>query len=213
MSTSHSSSAAGAVSVNSIRASVDFYFDPACPFAWIASRWIIEVSESREIDLRFRVMSLSVLNEGNTAEFFGRAWKPVRVLAAAEQEHGPDAVRSLYDAMGKRIHHQRNRNYDEVVTEAVAEVGLPGDLVGAAYSTDFDEAVRESHRTGMKPVGTDVGTPVIHIDGKAFFGPVLNSIPRGDAALRLFDLVRELTHTDNFFELKRGVPEGALSFD
>lgn len=207
-------SAAGAVSINSDGVvGVDFYFDPACPFTWIASRWIIEVSELRKLDLRFRVMSLSVLNEGNTAEFFTRAWKPVRVLVAAEQKYGSGTVRPLYDAMGKRIHHQRNRNYDEVVTEAVAEAGLPGDLVDAAYSTDFDEAVRESHNTGMKPVGTDVGTPVIHIDGKAFFGPVLNSIPRGDEALRLFDLVRELTHTDNFFELKRGVPEGTLSFD
>lgn len=207
-------SAVGAVpSSVSSHTSVDFYFDPACPFAWIASRWIIEVAGQRDLDLHFRVMSLSVLNEGETAEFFTRAWKPVRVLVAAEQEHGEQAVRALYDAMGRRIHHDRNRNYDEVITQAVAEVGLPAELVGVAYRTDYDEAVRESHNAGMKPVGTDVGTPVIHIDGKAFFGPVLNSIPRGEAAIRLFDLIYELTHTENFFELKRSIPNGSLSFD
>ncbi len=204
------------------RDAVDMWFDPACPWAWVTSRWLLEVEKVRPVEVSFHVMSLSVLNEGREvpeqyAEAMKRAWGPVRVCIAAAQRYGEKVLRDLYTAFGTRIHLQKQEMNRELCAAALSDVDLDPALAAAADSTEYDEALRASHHAGMDPVGFDVGTPVSHApgpDGKkvAFFGPVVTPAPKGEAAGRLWDGVLLVAGTPGFYELKR-TREVGPSFD
>jgi hypothetical protein len=192
----------------------DLWFDPICPFAWMTSRWLLQVQKVRDVSVKFHVMSLSVLNEGRDdipqryKEMLERGWGPVRVVIAAEEKFGNEVVADLYTALGTRIHLQDHELNRDLYVAALEEVGLPVELADAAESIDYDEALRTSHHAGMDPVGEDVGTPVIHAPGPnggrvAFFGPVVSPAPKGEAAGKLWDGVLLVAATDGFFELKR----------
>jgi 2-hydroxychromene-2-carboxylate isomerase len=188
---------------------LDFWFDPLCPWAWITSRWVLEVEQVRPVQARWHVMSLAVLNEGKDdmperyKEFMRQAWGPVRVCIAAEQKFGPEVLRPLYTALGTRFHQEKADRDRATIEAALAEAGLPAELADAMDDESYDDALRASHADGMDRVGYEVGTPVISVNGNSFFGPVVSPIPRGEAAARLFDGVLLVTETDGFFELKR----------
>jgi protein-disulfide isomerase-like protein with CxxC motif len=189
-------------------AQLDFWFDPLCPWAWIASRWVLEVEKVRPVQARWHVMSLAVLNEGKDVpehykKFLAQAWGPVRVCIAAEQKFGPDVLLPLYTALGTRFHQHQAEPSRAAVEAALADVGLPVDLANAMDDPSYDDALRASHHDGMDRVGYDVGTPVISVNGVSFFGPVISPIPRGDVAAKLWDGVLAVAGTDGFFELKR----------
>jgi 2-hydroxychromene-2-carboxylate isomerase len=188
---------------------VDFWFDPICPWAWITSRWMLEVQQVRPVQTVWHVMSLAVLNENKEdmpdryRELMQSAWGPVRVVIAAEQAHGPEVVGPLYTALGTRFHLEKAPRDRETIVAALAEAGLPASLADAMDSTEYDEAVRASHADGIDRVGYEVGTPVISVNGASVFGPVISPIPRGEAAGKLWDGVQLVMGTDGFFELKR----------
>lgn len=192
---------------------VDFWFDPACPWAWMTSRWIIEVAEKRDVDLRWHVMSLSVLNEGRDLprgyrRLMDDSWAAVRVLVAAARDHGDEVLAPLYTAMGTRRHPQRRKDTAAIIAEALEEVGLPAELAGVGDTDEVDDLLRASHAEAIALVGDDVGTPVVAIDGVGYFGPVVTPTPTGQAALDLFDGLVTMARVPGFYELKRTRTDG-----
>jgi hypothetical protein len=186
----------------------EFWFDPKCPFAWLTSRWILEVEQVRDIEVDWHVMSLAVLNEDKDIpqsyrELLADAWGPVRVLIAAQEQHGNQVLLPLYTALGTRIHVEKQEISRSLVESALEEAGLPVSLADAMGSTEYDEAVRKSHQGAIDLVGDDVGTPTISVDGIGFFGPVITRTPRGEEAGKLWDGCVAVASYDQFFEIKR----------
>ncbi|MFD5682113.1 MULTISPECIES: mycothiol-dependent nitroreductase Rv2466c family protein [Streptomyces] len=201
----------------------DFWFDPLCPWAWMTSRWILEVEKVRDIEVRWHVMSLAVLNEDKLDELpeeyrdllENKAWAPVRVVIAAQQLHGDDVVGPLYTALGTRFHNNGEGPTREAIVGALKDVGLPEDLVEYADKDTYDTELRASHKEGIEKVGQEVGTPVIAVPGAdgeqvAFFGPVVTPAPKGEDAAKLWDGTLLVASIPGFYEIKRTRTQGPI---
>ncbi|ATW48544.1 mycothiol-dependent nitroreductase Rv2466c family protein [Streptomyces peucetius] len=201
---------------------VDFWFDPSCPWAWMTSRWMLEVEKVRDVEVRWHVMSLAVLNEDKLdelpeeyRELLEKAWGPVRVVVAAQQEHGDEVVGKLYTALGTRFHNEGQGPAREAVVAALKEVGLPTSLADFADKGTYDAQLRASHKEGIEKVGQDVGTPVIAVPGAdgeqiAFFGPVVTPAPKGEEAAKLWDGTLMVASIPGFYEIKRTRTQGPV---
>ncbi|GGJ88176.1 DSBA oxidoreductase [Streptomyces camponoticapitis] len=196
--------------VTAERRTVDFWFDPACPLSRITACWIVTVAERRPVDIRWRVMSLSVLNEGREADpegdEEGYLWIPARVCAAIQTSHGHAALGRFYDALWTAPDGGR-REWIGDMSEALGAAGLPAELAGAGFTTDHDQALRASHAEAMSLVVGEVGTPVLavtHPSGArhAFFGPVVSEPPGPEDALRLWDGTLLVASVPGFLEIK-----------
>ncbi|MEU0356607.1 mycothiol-dependent nitroreductase Rv2466c family protein [Streptomyces cyaneofuscatus] len=200
----------------------DFWFDPLCPWAWMTSRWILEVEKVRDIEVRWHVMSLAVLNEDKLddvpeeyREKLVKAWGPVRVVIAAQQLHGDEVVGPLYTALGTRFHNNGEGPTPEAIAGALKDVGLPEDLLEYADKDTYDTELRASHQEGIDKVGQEVGTPVIAVPGAdgeqvAFFGPVVTPAPKGEEAAKLWDGTLLVASIPGFYEIKRTRTQGPI---
>ncbi|MEU5898094.1 mycothiol-dependent nitroreductase Rv2466c family protein [Streptomyces venezuelae] len=211
------------MSENGSKTPVDFWFDPLCPWAWMTSRWMLEVEKVREVEVRWHVMSLAVLNEDKLDDLpeeyremlETQAWGPVRVVIAAQQKHGDEILGKLYTALGTRFHNRGEGPTREAVVGALEDAGLPADLVEYMDSDAYDTELRASHKEGIDKVGQEVGTPVIAVPGAdgsqvAFFGPVVTPAPKGEAAARLWDGTLLVASTPGFYEIKRTRTQGPI---
>lgn len=194
---------------------VDLWFDPSCPFAWMTSRWMLEVEEVRDVKTTFHVMSLAVLNDGRELpeeyrEMMDNAWVGARAALAVEQRHGSEALRAFYTAVGTRFHPNEEPQTPDTIGAALAECGLDPDILELAQTDELDDDLRRSHHEGMDPVGNEVGTPVVRINGRSLFGPVISPAPKGEEAGQLFDGVEKVTAYPGFFELKRSRDVGPI---
>ncbi len=201
----------------------DFWFDPLCPWAWMTSRWILEVEKVRDIEVRWHVMSLAVLNEDKLDDvpeeyrdlLENKAWGPVRVVTAAQQLHGDEVVGPLYTALGTRFHNNGEGPTREAIAGALKDVGLPEDLLEYADKDTYDTELRASHNEGIDKVGQEVGTPVIAVPGAdgeqvAFFGPVVTPAPKGEEAAKLWDGTLLVASIPGFYEIKRTRTQGPI---
>ena len=192
---------------------VDFWFDPVCPYSWTASRWLQEVGQRRRLRVRHHVMSLYLLNQDRTdvAAEYRRSVEgsrgPARVATGVAVRCGPDVLADFYTAFGERVFDVWRRpaaaEYHGVIRAALAQLRLPAGLEDAMESDEYDAPLRLSHDAGVALVGGEVGTPITSIGGVAFFGPVLNGIPRAEQAVEVFEGARLLAGYPQFYELKR----------
>jgi hypothetical protein len=188
---------------------VEMWFDTLCPWAWMTSRWLLEVAKVRDITIQWNVMSLYFLNESRshiTAEYLDNAKKalgPLRIIVAAEKLYGNPIAGDLYTAFGEEIHHNKMKFSPELNSKVLSRFSFSADLIHCADDLSLDELIMEKHQAGMSKVGEDVGTPIVSIEGVTFFGPVISPAPKGEEAGKLFDGAFAVASYPGFFEMKR----------
>ena len=204
-------------------ADLEFFIDPVCPWCWITSRWVKEVQQLRDYEVTWRFISLQFINEDRTSSWYTPEYraghqagtKGLRVAAALRSAEGNDAVDAFYTALGTQVHNGGRQDdfrlrTEDLLTDALATAGLPAERVLAADDGSLDALLRDETALGFSRAGKDVGTPIITFrpgrpDESSFFGPVIASIPRGEAAGQLWDAIELIATTSGLAELKRSI--------
>ena len=200
---------------------IEFFYDPCCPFCWITSRFLLEVSVQRDVDVTWRPFSLAMKNNelasdddavNEHGEMHRSSHRVLRVITKAAEQHGASVI-DLYSAFGRRFHLDHEKYDDTMIADVLAAAGLPAELAKAADDTSLDEGLQASIDSAVEAVGDDTGVPTIVFvsdDGqrRGFYGPVLQELPSKDDALRLWDSLVGLVSVPAFYELKRTRPEG-----
>jgi hypothetical protein len=188
---------------------IDLWFDPSDPWTWMASRWLLEVETVRSVKTSLHVMNRALLDggkESNDEAGKNEGSGSARVALAVSEQYGQEQLAAFYTAIGTRIHDRRQGPGKQTIDRALADVGLPPELAELAETDDNDDELLASHRAGIDPVGNDIDTPVMHLNGLAFVGPVFSTRPKGEDAGRVFDAVLALASDAGFVELRRTRP-------
>jgi DSBA-like thioredoxin domain len=193
----------------STSSAIQFYFDPACPWTWITSRWVVEVAQARDLQITWQLFSLRFHNKTNRGydrirEELDSQHPAMRILAATKQHHGNAAVGKLYTSLGALIHYDDDEHLTRL-PEAIAAAGLPADMIEYGSDASWDTIIEESTLRANDIVGKDAGIPIVVIDGATttYFGPVLSPAPTGDEALKLWDIFVALGTVAGVYEIKR----------
>ena len=193
----------------------EFWFDPMCPWAFITSRWILEVTKVREIEITWNIFSLPHLNKDREMPekykaIFANSWSCARIIKSVEKDFGKEKTLPLYTAISTRIHVLKETVSKDLLSDSLKEVGLDSKYLAEMENSDWDKQIIESHERGIKLVGDDVGTPIIAINGIGFFGPVISPAPKGEEAGKLWDGVVLSASYPGFFEIKRSRTVGPI---
>lgn len=198
---------------------ISCYIDPCCPYCWITSRWLTEVSQQRNINISWELFSLAIKNneitltdgENDKAENHRASHRVLRIMQAARDNHQADTGK-LYTSFGEQyfIHKQP---YDEnTMSKVLQDHKLPASLLTAADDTTVDDKLSQSTQSATEAIGEDIGVPTIVFQDKdkrsGFFGPVLTEMPDTDNGIKLWDGLEKLVSIPGFCELKRSKPEG-----
>jgi hypothetical protein len=189
-------------------ADIDLYVDPVCPFSWVTARWLLDAARTTHVPVRLRQMSLAVLNEGSDADaqhkpMIERSRQLGRLSAAVTEHCGPEAFSRLYDAVGTRLHVRGDEMTPDVIAEVLADNGFDRSLSQAVDDSRYDEAIRRAHEASQQVLGDNAGSPIIAVDGRAFFGPVLTEMPSQEDGVRLLEAMLTAARIPGFAVLQR----------
>jgi len=204
-------------------ADLEFFFDPVCPWAWITSRWVVEVQQQRSYDVQWRFISLKMINANRPDDEYTTPHRAAhlaglythRVCDQVRLQHGNDAVGALYTALGTAFHNEQRRPQineapEAFMAEMLANAGLPTEYASHVDDDSHDAYIEQDTELAFARTGRDVGTPIITFHPGAaneasFFGPVISVIPRGDEATKLWDAIETIATSSGMAELKRSI--------
>jgi hypothetical protein len=210
-------------------ADLHFYFDPVCPFAWMASKWVRIVQRQRNYDVDWRFISLRLVNahidydahfppEYEASHTAGL--KLLRVAARIRRDHGREPIGPFYESLGEQTFEREavpggtaaavHRGTRTLATEALERAGLPSEYADALEDPEWDQVIQAETDVALTLTGKDVGTPILHFEpptGTALFGPVISRLPDESEAAELWEHVVALARFPGFAELKRSLRE------